>query len=661
MIDSQVGLHISSAGSLDLAFDRALEVGATTFQVFTRNPNQWKFNPIPDEVIAAFLVKRKASGFKHVAAHMPYLPNLASSERGIMKASRTSLDEEVRRCDVLGIDYLVIHLGSHMGKGTMVGVNNISEAVNEALAGSSGATTILLENMAGQKNCVGARFEELALILDRVRKNERAAVCFDTCMPPDSLVLLDGTPGRIQDVLPGESVTDSNGVSSSVTRVMKRSYDGDIVWIRPAGLPWIRVTPEHPMLYVTVNRIKRFEEKPWRVKMTDSPAWVEAGEVKEGNYLVIPKLVGRGNLTVDFRPYFGGDARRPFPLEIAMSDELAELFGLYLAEGFASPGKGLGIRGGDNGKVCLSFGKHEQQLVNRAVYLFETLFGLSAWIDEAKTAIKVCVGSNVLSSFFRANFGSSAREKRIPSLILFSEEPTIRAFVLAYLAGDGCVGDNGIRFATSSITVAHQLVLLLERIDIRATISHHNPTEGRIGDRPIHGSGWYTVSVGRADSRKLGFEYELPTASQRTVLRTPSSFLVPIASIQREYYKGDVFNLSTGTGSFLAPLVATHNCHAYAAGFDLASKEAVERTMALFDQCVGYDRLKVVHLNDSKGALGSNLDRHELVGKGKIGVQGMKAILHYKAMTERPLIMETPLANTRAMKLSLAKVRRLMD
>jgi deoxyribonuclease-4 len=111
----------------------------------------------------------------------------------------------------------------------------------------------------------------------------------------------------------------------------------------------------------------------------------------------------------------------------------------------------------------------------------------------------------------------------------------------------------------------------------------------------------------------------------------------------------------------MAPLVATHNCHAFAAGFDLAGEEAVERTMALFDQCVGYDRLKVVHLNDSKGALGSNLDRHELVGKGKIGVRGMKAILHYKGMIERPLIMETPFADTRAMKLGLATVRRLMD
>ncbi|MDA4124980.1 MAG: deoxyribonuclease IV [Thaumarchaeota archaeon] len=181
MPDLQLGLHVSSAQSLDLAFDRALEIGATTFQVFTRNPNQWKFKPIPDEVMASFHEKRQRSGFKSVVDHMPYLPNLASPEKAILRQSRDTLDAEVKRCDDLGIDYLVIHLGSHKGGGTMLGVRNISEAVNGALAGSDGETTILLENMAGQKNSVGARFEELRLILNRVKKDNRVGVCFDSC------------------------------------------------------------------------------------------------------------------------------------------------------------------------------------------------------------------------------------------------------------------------------------------------------------------------------------------------------------------------------------------------------------------------------------------------------------------------------------------------
>ena len=181
MSEPMVGLHVSSAGSLDLAFDRALELGATTFQMFTRNPNQWKFKPIPDETLAAFKEKRRSSGFERVVDHMPYLPNLASPERSTMKISRYTLDEELKRCDALGVDYLVIHLGSHLGKGTAIGIANIAGACDQALAASVGEAVILLENMAGQKNSVGARFEEIRGILDRVKHPDRVGVCLDSC------------------------------------------------------------------------------------------------------------------------------------------------------------------------------------------------------------------------------------------------------------------------------------------------------------------------------------------------------------------------------------------------------------------------------------------------------------------------------------------------
>ena len=176
-----VGLHISAAGSLDLAFDRAQELGATTFQIFTRNPNQWKFKPLEEGVVSLFKEKRKKSGFRRVVDHMPYLPNLASSEASSMKISRYTLAEETKRCDSLEIDYLVVHLGSHLGKGTSVGIKNIAGGVDEAVARSEGGTTILLENMAGQKNCVGARFEEIRSILDISKYGNRVGVCLDSC------------------------------------------------------------------------------------------------------------------------------------------------------------------------------------------------------------------------------------------------------------------------------------------------------------------------------------------------------------------------------------------------------------------------------------------------------------------------------------------------
>ncbi|HZW85606.1 MAG TPA: deoxyribonuclease IV, partial [Nitrososphaerales archaeon] len=100
-------------------------------------------------------------------------------------------------------------------------------------------------------------------------------------------------------------------------------------------------------------------------------------------------------------------------------------------------------------------------------------------------------------------------------------------------------------------------------------------------------------------------------------------------------------------------------CHMFAAGFDLRGKLEVAQTMGLFDELVGFDRLKVLHLNDSKGTLGSNLDRHENVGQGKIGKEGLKALVRYSGMTERPIIMETPYEDENGMAASMKAARAL--
>jgi deoxyribonuclease IV len=181
MKEPQVGFHVSISGSIDQSVDRARETGCTTFQIFTRNPRVWNFKPLEEPEVQAFLEKRRKAGFRRVTVHMPYLPNLATYDGAYLKKSRASLKEEVSRCGKLGVDYVVAHIGSHMGKGSMVGVRNVIGACNEALDANPNDAMILVENMAGQKNCVGARFEELRMILDGVTQKDRIGVCFDTC------------------------------------------------------------------------------------------------------------------------------------------------------------------------------------------------------------------------------------------------------------------------------------------------------------------------------------------------------------------------------------------------------------------------------------------------------------------------------------------------
>ena len=176
-----LGAHVSISGSIDKAVDRAKELGCTTFQIFTRNPRGWVAKPLKKDEVEKFREKMEKHGYKIAAAHMPYLPNISSPIKQSHQKSVKSLIEEVERTGRLGLQYLVVHVGSHLGKGLSNGIKQAAKAVNTALSKVDNDVMILLENMAGQKNSVGSRFEDIRRILDLIEYPDRVGVCLDTC------------------------------------------------------------------------------------------------------------------------------------------------------------------------------------------------------------------------------------------------------------------------------------------------------------------------------------------------------------------------------------------------------------------------------------------------------------------------------------------------
>jgi deoxyribonuclease-4 len=653
----KVGVHVSISGSIDQAVDRAKEEGCDTFQIFTRNPRGWKFADLDPDEVKSFKEKLAEANLGPTVDHMPYLPNLSCPEDELYEKSTATLLAEVDRCGTLGIPYLVIHLGSHLGMGRDVGLQRITDALNLAVKRVKKDPWILLENMAGQRNSMGSTFPDIREIIDGVKKQDRLGVCLDTCLPPGSLVFSNDEPTPIEEVNPFDTVLGSDGGSDRVVTVLQREYSGILVSIKPEGLPWTRVTSEHPILCLRPNGWRYLDSKPWRVRLVSQPNWVYAREVKPGYFVVMPKLAFCDVTHVDFRPYIGAATRRLFfPSVLPLTDALAELLGLYLAEGFTFMGRN---DRGDIGKVYFELGRHETTLIERIESLVEMLFSLKTWIDDSGTTTKVCFGSNILTRFFRDIFGTKAAAKRIPRLILRAPPNCIKAFLHGYLLGDGCMDQRGIRYITSSKTIAYQLIHLLAKLDIRGTISKHKPTQGAIGGRILRSLGWYTVHVGSHEARKLGFDYEFLTASPRRIIRDTRHFYVPVREVRVETYRGIVHNLTTENGTFTAPFVVTHNCHAYAAGMDLHTEKGVSQTLASFDKDIGFDKLKVVHLNDSRGGQGSGLDRHEHIGMGYIGTKGFKAILHHETIKDLPWILETPEDERRDDKGNLETVRKL--
>jgi deoxyribonuclease-4 len=176
-----LGAHVSISGAIHMSVDRAVELGCTTFQIFTRNPRGWTYTKLKKAEVDEFRRKFEAAGFRVAMAHMPYLPNIASPKKDIYEKSVRSLVAELERCGALGLELLVVHVGSHLGAGLEKGVEQVANAVNRAVEAVDNQVKVLLENMAGQRNSCGSRFEDIAEILSRVKNADRVGVCLDTC------------------------------------------------------------------------------------------------------------------------------------------------------------------------------------------------------------------------------------------------------------------------------------------------------------------------------------------------------------------------------------------------------------------------------------------------------------------------------------------------
>jgi deoxyribonuclease-4 len=176
------GLHVSVAGGVDRAVSRAREKGCDAFQIFSSNPRKWYANPIPSESAKRFIELQRQLGIALAVDHMTYLPNLASSDDEIYAKSVQSLANELERCQVLGIPFLVTHLGSHMGVGPESGLARISEALRNVFSENKSDTILLLENSAGSKNSMGSTFSDIAAVLaSQTTYHHRLGVCLDTC------------------------------------------------------------------------------------------------------------------------------------------------------------------------------------------------------------------------------------------------------------------------------------------------------------------------------------------------------------------------------------------------------------------------------------------------------------------------------------------------
>ena len=176
----KIGCHLSVSKGYKAMGEEALEIGANTFQFFTRNPRGSKAKEIDPKDVEALLEIVKENKFAILLAHAPYTLNPCSADAHTREFAFTVMADDLKRMEYLPNNLYNFHPGSHVKQGTEVGIKYIIELLNTVLKPEQ-TTTVLLETMSGKGSEVGSHFEELKQILDGVTLSDKMGVCLDTC------------------------------------------------------------------------------------------------------------------------------------------------------------------------------------------------------------------------------------------------------------------------------------------------------------------------------------------------------------------------------------------------------------------------------------------------------------------------------------------------
>ena len=177
-----LGAHVSTAGGIHNAIKNGTDLHCDAIQIFLRNPNQWRGKPPTDAVNEKFRTAWAEADLAHIIVHDIHLSNLASPKPDVLRKSNQAFREQMELAQVLGLRYIVTHLGAHLGEGETIGLKRLTESFDDLFESAEAPEVIvLLETTAGQGTNLGYCFEHIRDVIGMSKYPDRFGVCFDTC------------------------------------------------------------------------------------------------------------------------------------------------------------------------------------------------------------------------------------------------------------------------------------------------------------------------------------------------------------------------------------------------------------------------------------------------------------------------------------------------
>lgn len=440
------------------------------------------------------------------------------------------------------------------------------------------------------------------------------------CIHPETRCFFGAGFKMAKDAVEGDTLYQDNGKFSTIKNIIPSQYSGELIKIKARAVPAIKLTPSHRVLVVDKDVVYKYRKNKWRDKtpFNFTPRWVEAGKLQEGDYFIVPKpyfkeedisfdiitLTARQNIINDLLDgvtlgeiekkyqdvkktsilrykYITQQYTDPIGENVLFDAELAELFGWYLAEGSTNHSKGSGSY-----DIVFSLSSKEEKEVERLQYLLKEKLGLSSLKYIRGTSCIVRARSRQFKIFLDKNFGRGAKNKYIPDWLLNAKKELVRAFLLAYNKGDGCVTETRrdrdypmVCFETSSPQLVTGITLLLMKLDVCPNIfemNHPRQMEIRKGEMINQDYGW-DIRVTSLDMLKLYPDIRTSKRNVQPYFQDDQNFYIRVSKVEREPYEGIVYDFETETHTIGMPFIIHNSNHGTAAQGGLTVGGATDR------------------------------------------------------------------------------------
>ncbi len=458
-----------------------------------------------------------------------------------------------------------ILIGYEIGTGEPIGVE-ATHMVVTGITNQSGKTT-MLEGMASRAK--GFRFLVFKTKPHEqqfVTANEVKPFFRERCLVAGTKVVANPKIKDIETLQVGDKVLESSGSFTKVVNTFIHDFQGDLVRIKPQGLPEIQMTQNHPLLVAERLTVS------WTMGeghySYGSPTWVLAMNLNKNHYLLVPRIKSKESFQINLKPYLKrGHTGIKGNLEITTNEDVAWMLGIYLADG----GSWVGKKGG--GFVRFYLGPHETGKAKRLQRIFER-FGFHASANLRK-CLEVQIKSLPLARFLRESFDSGAKNKTIPHFVYLLPKEQVKSFIQGWFDGDGCIVKSGRydRFVgiTVSEDIAYGLTVLGAKIGIPISISHSRPPKS--GFPNYSSSERWCVEIAGDYATKFGFPEPRKRVRSRKAVKVDDNYLyIPIRSICLEPFKGKVYNIETDAHNYCIPVVSHNTDWEYVAGILEASR-----------------------------------------------------------------------------------------